>query len=199
MKKLIMFAAVAALAFASQAASVDWEIAAKSWTMSDGSKPNGATVYLFDTTASGYSDFVAALTGGTLGDSISASTITSAAGYVDSATTYSSTKATLLNVNYGKVSTTTSTISGEEGVRAFSVIVLDGQNYKVASTTTGTVYTNPDDASTALFTSVQMSAGTWAEYTAAGGGGGGGTDVPEPTSGLLLVIGGAMLALRRRR
>ncbi len=28
---------------------------------------------------------------------------------------------------------------------------------------------------------------------------GGSTDVPEPTSGLLLVLGGAMLALRRRR
>ena len=192
MKKLIMFAAVAALAFASQAASVDWEIAAKSWTLSDGSKPNGATVYLFDTTASGYSDFVAALTGGTLGDSISASTITSAAGYVDSATTYSSTKTTLLNVNYGKVSTTTSTISGEEGARAFAIIVLDGQNYKVSGTMNGTVYTDPDDASTTLFASTAMSS-SWAEYTAASG------DVPEPTSGLLLVLGGAMLALRRRR
>ena len=30
-------------------------------------------------------------------------------------------------------------------------------------------------------------------------GGGGSSDVPEPTSGLLLVIGGAMLALRRRK
>ena len=30
-------------------------------------------------------------------------------------------------------------------------------------------------------------------------GGGGSSDVPEPTSGLLLVLGGAMLALRRRR
>ena len=29
--------------------------------------------------------------------------------------------------------------------------------------------------------------------------GGGSTDVPEPTSGLLLLVGGAMLALRRRR
>ena len=35
-----------------------------------------------------------------------------------------------------------------------------------------------------------MSSATW---------GGGGADVPEPTSGLLLVLGGAMLALRRRR
>ena len=29
--------------------------------------------------------------------------------------------------------------------------------------------------------------------------GGGNTDIPEPTSGLLLLVGGAMLALRRRR
>ena len=33
----------------------------------------------------------------------------------------------------------------------------------------------------------------------AGSGGGGTGGVPEPTSGLLLVLGGAMLALRRRR
>ena len=35
--------------------------------------------------------------------------------------------------------------------------------------------------------------------TSAWSGGSGGGDVPEPTSGLLLVLGGAMLALRRRR
>ena len=29
--------------------------------------------------------------------------------------------------------------------------------------------------------------------------GGGSTDVPEPTSGLLLLIGGAMVALRRKQ
>ena len=35
--------------------------------------------------------------------------------------------------------------------------------------------------------------------TPVGGGGGGGSGVPEPTSGLLLALGGAMLALRRKR
>ena len=35
-----------------------------------------------------------------------------------------------------------------------------------------------------------------AGWSAAGGGGG---DIPEPTSGLLLLVGGAMLALRRKR
>ena len=37
------------------------------------------------------------------------------------------------------------------------------------------------------------SAGTWA------GGGQGGETVPEPTSGLLLLVGGALLGLRRKR
>ena len=35
--------------------------------------------------------------------------------------------------------------------------------------------------------------------TAQSGGGGGSGDVPEPTSGLLLLVGGAMLALRRKQ
>ena len=53
----------------------------------------------------------------------------------------------------------------------------------------------------------ETQAGSFGEIIAAAGGIGasmggtvtGGTDVPEPTSGLLLVLGGAMLALRRRR
>ena len=40
---------------------------------------------------------------------------------------------------------------------------------------------------------------TASNWTAVSGGGGSGGDVPEPTSGLLLALGGAMLALRRRR
>ena len=40
---------------------------------------------------------------------------------------------------------------------------------------------------------------TASNWTAVGGGGGGGGGVPEPTSGLLLALGGAMLALRRKR
>ena len=39
----------------------------------------------------------------------------------------------------------------------------------------------------------------WAEITTSTAWSGGGGDVPEPTSGLLLALGGAMLALRRRR
>ena len=66
MKKLMFIAAVVAAGLA-QAASVNWEIAKKSFTMKDGSKPNGATVYVFDTAAEGYTAFITSLTGGELG------------------------------------------------------------------------------------------------------------------------------------
>ena len=44
-------------------------------------------------------------------------------------------------------------------------------------------------------------ASDWSTMTAGGGGGGGGGQggIPEPTSGLLLLVGGAMLALRRKQ
>ena len=41
--------------------------------------------------------------------------------------------------------------------------------------------------------------GTGLTYTSFSGGSGGGGDIPEPTSGLLLLVGGAMLALRRKQ
>ena len=71
-----------------------------------------------------------------------------------------------------------------------------------------------DNAGSGFFTVSGITEMTTADYTAAidasGIGtasnmtipvtsGGSSSDVPEPTSGLLLVLGGAMLALRRRR
>ena len=193
MKKLMFVAALVAAGLV-QAASLDWEIAKKSWTMSDGSMPNGATVYVFDTGATGYADFVSALTGGTLGDSISASTITSGAGYLATATTYSSANNTLLKNNYGKANgTVTVPLAGE--TYALSAIILDGEKYTITKPVSGVAYAdNPDDGAPVAFAGSDMTGGTsWATYTPSG------SDVPEPTSGLLLLVGGAMLALRRKQ
>ena len=65
----------------------------------------------------------------------------------------------------------------------------------VSATFNGTVTTAASGV-TSLFASDTVPT-TWtvSGITKAGGG----SDVPEPTSGLLLVLGGAMLALRRRR
>lgn len=54
----------------------------------------------------------------------------------------------------------------------------------------------------AIFTDYNAyGASDWSTMTAGGGGGGGGGQggIPEPTSGLLLLIGSAMLALRRKQ
>ena len=195
MKKIMMFVGVAALALGAQAASLDWSIASKSFTMSDGSKPNGVTVYLFDTGASGYSDFVASLTGGTAGDSISASTLTSGAGYLGSGTTYSSTKSSLVNANYGKASGTL-TVANDATHYTLAAIILDGGKFAVVTGNEGLSYSaSPDDGTPASFGAADFSAAgsSWATYTPSSG------DVPEPTSGLLLLVGAGMLALRRKQ
>ena len=59
---------------------------------------------------------------------------------------------------------------------------------KAISATAASVTFVGGNQSTAL-----ADASNWKSY------GGGGGDVPEPTSGLLLLIGGAMLALRRKQ
>ena len=195
MKKIMMFLSVAACTFGVQAASLDWSIASKSFTMSDGSKPNGVTVYLFDTGASGYSDFVASLTGGTAGDAISASTITGGAGYLGSGTTYSNTKTALLNNNYGKANGTV-TVAKDATQYTLAAIILDDGKFMVVNGPTGTSYSSsPDDGEAVAFAPANFSAAgsSWATYTPTG------SDVPEPTSGILLLVGGAMLALRRKQ
>ena len=192
MKKLMFVAALVAAGLV-QAASLDWNILAKTFTMSDGSKPNGATVYVFDTGAAGYSDFVSALAGGTLGDSISDATFTGAAGYLGSGTTYASAKTAQLNLNYGKANGTVSVANVGDSY-TLAIIVNDGGKYLVSGTSTGVSYdSNPDDGAPATFTAGMMTASSWATYTPSG------SDVPEPTSGLLLLVGGAMLALRRKQ
>ena len=197
MKKLMFIAAVVAAGLA-QAASLDWAISAKSFTMSDDSKPNGATVYVFDTAADGYTAFITSLTGGELGDSISASTFTGASGYLGSGTTYSSTKAAQLNLNYGKANGTVTVDKVQD--YDLAMIVVDGDDFLVSGTATGKSYLdNPDDGSAAGFTAAKMGAGSWATYTPASTPTPPTPDIPEPTSGLLLLVGGAMLALRRKQ
>ena len=69
-------------------------------------------------------------------------------------------------------------------------VVISGQTglTKTVSATAGTVAFAAGNVS-----SIVNDASNWKSF------GGGGGDVPDPTSGLLLLIGGAMLALRRKQ
>ena len=81
-----------------------------------------------------------------------------------------------------------------------AMIVVDGDDFLVSGTATGKSYLdNPDDGSAAGFTAAKMGAGSWATYTPASTPTPPTPDIPEPTSGLLLLVGGAMLALRRKQ
>ena len=87
----------------------------------------------------------------------------------------------------------------------------DGNFYeKVFNLSLGTVDTTDDRANVAMFQGMvdsfkenDLMPDGWLDESDLASAGwtksGGGTDVPEPTSGLLLLVGGAMLALRRKR
>ena len=78
------------------------------------------------------------------------------------------------------------------------MVLSDGTHYWASDSRVGTVYeagsTDPNNKSVTLqFTGASApTAASIQTHSDAG-------DVPEPTSGLLLLVGGAMLALRRKQ
>ena len=101
----------------------------------------------------------------------------------------------------------TSTAAGQ----AYSLILVEDNGKDIASYDGNYILVNgmsqagkdPMSGDTwAIFTDfTAYGASDWSTMTAGGGGGGGGGQggIPEPTSGLLLLVGGAMLALRRKQ
>ena len=186
MKKLLMFAAVATLALASQAANLNWAISNVFQPGSTTDKVNGGAVYLFLTSASGntastfttvdIADVTAALDKGdtsVLSDAVVASTL-SAVGAKSGNTGLSS--------SFGATSA--------DSLTAYAIIfdaanAADAANYIVTGPKTANWAQGTSAASTLAF-GTQATA-TWH------------TMAPEPTSGLLMLVGLGALALRRRR
>ena len=177
--KKVMFTLLAACAICAtaQASAVDWGFGTKNTSTA----ADGATVYLILGEAGTYAS---------VDDVIAAS--------VDSAT---------VSLSGSKYATGTQTWDG--GTKAvgatdtFSFVLVDSgkTGYYVAATgLTGTYY-DPSDALTprpSAMSKTVSTAITASSLTSFSGGSGGG-DVPEPTSGLLLLVGGALLALRRKQ
>ena len=190
MKKLMIALAVVAVAAVSQAASVDWSVANNAWTLNSGSKPaSGYTVYLID--------------GSTALDTIAAA-INSTTGAFNADQSWVFGSATTDNTK-GRVSElTTTTDKLTRGTSYdFSVLMIDATNtsdirYMVSDTYAQVAYKIGDDeAASAAFSASILGANalTYDENSAANGW----AAVPEPTSGLLMLLGMAGLALRRRR
>ena len=85
---------------------------------------------------------------------------------------------------------------------SFYVVLVssDGKSFYIDSTKTtiaaGNIYNEGETAGSTASVRTGSTTHTYAAFT---GGGQGGGDVPEPTSGLLLLVGGALLGLRRKR
>ena len=172
MKKLIMMTAVICAAYLSHGAACSWALSGVT-SSPDNTAAAGWVAYFMD--GSTYSTF-SALTADKVGDY-------AAANYTYTTTTISG----RTGVSAGA---TSGTYSAGDSVSAYVVLfdaskVADAKNYAVTS-----VLTQPVPASGNLQMAWAFSSDTAGWQT---------TAVPEPTSGLLMLLGMAGLALRRRR
>ena len=179
--KKIMFTLLAACAICAtaQASAVDWQFTTKNTSTA----ADGGTVYLLLGAAGTYdkvADVIAAAVD-------SAAVSASGSKFVTGAQTW--------DTATGAVGSTAS----------FSLVLVDSgaTGYYVAATgMTGTYY-DPTDALTpkptgmAKTVSTAITASSLTSFS--GGSGGGGGDGPEPTSGILLLVGAGILGLRRKQ
>ena len=189
MKKLFVATAAIALAVATQAASINWSLAANSWTMSDGSKPaKNTVVYLID--GGQWSAIQSAIDGGktsfTTADAgiIAVGQTSNTKGYIADHTSESSKLTAGTSYNFAYM--VFDTAAGEFYASATKSVKAYDPTDPVYSEVTSV------DFSGTQFTTTGLSGG-WSSPGSSGG------DGPEPTSGLLLLVGAGILGLRRKR
>ena len=192
MKKLILAAAVIGAAVATQAASVNWD-SAKLFTaataeggFSATAIKGAATGYLFTLTASEYDRFLADYTANgnmkSVYEAYTKGTLGTAAGTASSGSRTSA-------VSFGTEATVGDTVYGAI-IYTYHDATLD-KDFYIANIATGTV-----GAESGL---TLGNLGTHFLGQDTGTATGGWSAVPEPTSGLLLLLGVAGLALRRKQ
>ena len=175
MKKVIVMLAVGCAAVFAPAASIDWSLSATKSNKNYGA--DGSTV--FGKTAGDAAYLILAENIGSI------SSVADVAGLaLDSTTDF--------NSNGGvAVRTATSGSIAENTEYQFAIVLVQGDKFLVTTPATATT-SDADTVRNAVFTytNVKESSSGWTT---------GGGNVPEPTSGLLLLVGGALLALRRKQ
>ena len=188
MKKLIIALAAVALGLSAQAAAVNWTTSTALYT-GNASDTFGGTVYLVDASSANggitQQALLTAFLGGTLtiGNYDVASAGTSAGKIT--ATLIDPIKKSDGTTNYG------------DGSVNFYMVAIDGDNIFISDTKAVTLSTI-GSAKAAFALKAQSTAAASLSTTFASGGWYA-KSVPEPTSGLLMLVGLGALALRRRR
>ena len=196
MKKLIMALGVVALAATVQAATFRWYQGSPVSPSDDATgQISSGTLYLF--AGSGQSDLLTGYVAAIAASTSAADYLTGASGYVgsgalSSSTKFASTTVAGASVTSGRVvwSETTTDTS-----RSYFQVLVDGDNIYISDTITtgvaGTGNTNFAFANNESRSAIKQASDGYA--------GGGWYAVPEPTSGLLMLLGMAGLALKRKR
>ncbi len=180
MKKMLIAIASIACAIGVEAASVDWGFQQQALDKNNPTDISGYTAYLFAA-----DDWAAALTTG-----VSASTF-------DDAVAQSTSPFTVATGGSGantwtRWSTGTLTWTDDSAASGnYYIVISDGSQYAASDMIAATAYASAQEAHTAASWTIAANKTplTNASFTA----------IPEPTSGLLLLLGMAGLALKRKR
>jgi len=187
MKKLMMAAAIALAAVASNAATVLWQ----SGVLTDGTgaevtSAGKITGYLWNLTAEDYATY-AAMDAATLSKTVGAAFKDNSLG------TAEATKANTYTARAGAQADLTGTTAFSAGNTAYGLILyVDSANDMYLANVASAVFASAQNKSVGQLGSILGGTGSTAGATSW-------QSVPEPTSGLLLLLGMAGLALKRKR
>ena len=183
MKKLLMAMSAVAIAFGLNAATVDWKYSITNAQGTEGYN-SGYTVYLVNATAWD----AATISAATFSDSsvvLDSTTFGAATGRNAGAKTY------MTVGNAGARSVTVDTLSEGSSLGVYYVILNTNADPNTYTTVSDTLTGRAETGEAVFGTHISMTASAASSATW--------TAVPEPTSGLLMLLGMAGLALRRKR
>ncbi len=176
MKKLVLTAFAVTAAFAASAASVDWGFSETAQSAKSPYEIDAFTAYLF--TASTW-EAASEVTADTFNSAVANAALT---------------KNTLGGGAVYQWTTGTQTWTSDQAASGnYYVVIFDGKDYAASSSIAATAYASAQESHTAGLWQITAAATPLkaGDFTSTGA-------VPEPTSGLLILLGMAGLALKRK-